>query len=82
MIWTIARKEFLTSLLTFRFGIGLILCIASTAAGTLAVIQDYSYRQDAFQKAVEEYKDDIEREIPYCGTVANIDGLVRSLFVD
>ena len=72
MIWTIARKEFLTSLLTYRFGIGLILCITAAAAGTLAVIQDYSYRQDAFQKAVEEYKDDIEREVPYCWTADNI----------
>jgi ABC-type transport system involved in multi-copper enzyme maturation permease subunit len=72
MIWIIARKEFLTSLLTYRFGIGLILCIASAAAGTLAVIQDYSYRQGAFQKAIEEYKDEIEQEVPYCWTVDDI----------
>ncbi|MFC1526317.1 ABC transporter permease subunit [Candidatus Latescibacterota bacterium] len=64
MVWTIARKEFLQALLTFRFGIGLILCIVSVAAGTLAVIEDYGARREAFRRARDAYEERLQEEKP------------------
>ncbi|MEW6755593.1 MAG: ABC transporter permease subunit [Candidatus Latescibacterota bacterium] len=65
MIWTIARKEFLTSLLAYRFGVGLILCLASVTAGTLAAAQDYRSRKQAFEQAVQQYEQQLKREGTY-----------------
>lgn len=72
MIWIIARKEFVTNLLTYRFGIGLILCLVSVTVGTLAVIQDYGYRRDSYRKAVREYEERLAEETPYSGTMDEI----------
>jgi len=39
MIWTIVRKEFLTSLLTYRFAVGLILCLVAATVAHLAFLR-------------------------------------------
>lgn len=65
MIWTIARKEFLTSLLTYRFLVGLVLCLVSVVAGTLAAVQDLRSRQEAFGQAVAKYEEQLKQEATY-----------------
>jgi len=59
---TIARKEFLLALLTYRFGVGLILCVVSVAAGTLSVIEDYASRREAYQQGLREYEAEVLEE--------------------
>lgn len=59
MVLAIARKEFTAALLTYRFAVGLILCVVAVAAGTLAVIEDYAARRAAYQKAVQAYADEV-----------------------
>lgn len=72
MIWTIARKEFLTSVLTLRFGVGLILCLTSATTGTLAVVEDLRSRQEAFVQAMGEYEEQLEKEGIYGDLVRNL----------
>ena len=72
MIWTIARKEFLTSLLTYRFAVGLILCLVAATVGTLSVVQDYQNRQQAYQEEVDKYEKSLEERTFLAKMVANI----------
>lgn len=65
MLWTIARKELLTSLLTYRFSVGLVLCVVSVTAGTLAVTQDFRSRREAFAQAVQQYQEQLKNEGTY-----------------
>lgn len=59
LITTIARKEFVLALLTYRFGVGLILCVVAVAAGTLSVIEDYASRREAYQQGLRDYGADV-----------------------
>lgn len=72
MIWTIARKEFLTSLLTYRFLVGLVLCLVSVVAGTLAAGQDLRSRQEAFGQAVAKYEEQLKQDGTYGHLVFNL----------
>ncbi len=72
MVWMIARKEFLASLLTYRFGIGLILCIVAVTAGILSSIEDYGARREAYQKAVQEYDEQLKEEGVYAQLVNDL----------
>ncbi|MFA6111100.1 MAG: ABC transporter permease, partial [Candidatus Latescibacterota bacterium] len=72
MLWTIARKEFLTSLLTYRFAVGLVLCLVSVVAGTLAAGQDLRSRQEAFSQAAVRYEEQLKREGTYGHLVFNL----------
>ena len=73
MISTIARKEFYQALLTVRFAVGLILCVVAVAAGTLAMIEDYESRQQAWLQQVREYETEVlEQEGPYARLVYDL----------
>lgn len=73
MISAIARKEFLQALLTLRFAVGLILCVVAVAAGTLAMIEDYDSRREAWLKQVGEYEAEVlEQEGPYASLVNDL----------
>ena len=70
MILAIVRKEFLQALLTLRFAVGLILCVVAVAAGTLAMIEDYDSRREAWLRQVAEYDTEVlEKEGPYARLV-------------
>ncbi len=70
MISAIARKEFLQALLTLRFAVGLILCVVAVAAGTLAMIEDYDSRREAWLRQVGDYDTEVlEQEGPYARLV-------------
>ena len=73
MISTIARKEFYQALLTVRFAVGLILCVVAVAAGTLAMIEDYESRRQAWLQQVRDYETEVlEREGPYARLVYDL----------
>ena len=72
MITTIARKEFLQALLTLRFAVGLILCVVAVAAGTLAMIEDYESRRQAWLEQVRDYETELEQEGAYSHLVNDL----------
>ena len=73
MISAIARKEFHQALLTVRFAVGLILCVVAVAAGTLAMIEDYESRRQAYLEQVREYETEVlEQEGPYARLVYDL----------
>ncbi len=73
MISTIARKEFYQALLTVRFAVGLILCVVAVAAGTLAMIEDYESRRQAYLEQVRDYETEVlEQEGPYARLVHDL----------
>ncbi len=70
MILAIARKEFHQALLPLRFAGGLILCVVAVAAGTLAMIEDYDSRREAYLQQVGEYETEVlEKEGAYARLV-------------
>lgn len=44
MIWKIAKKEFLLNLMTFKFAVGMIVCVVLTAVFTPVLVNDYQQR--------------------------------------
>ena len=73
IVRTIAAKEFVQALLTYRFAVGLILCVVAVSAGTLAVIEDYAARREAYHKAQRDYEADVlEQEGPYAKLVFDL----------
>ncbi|MBW7991014.1 MAG: ABC transporter permease subunit [Planctomycetes bacterium] len=44
MIWTIAKKDFLLNLMTFKFAVGTIVCVVLTAVIMPALMNDYRQR--------------------------------------
>ena len=55
MIWKIARKEFLLSLMTFKFVIGAVVCIVLTSVFVPILARDY-------QQRLKTYHDNVTRE--------------------
>ena len=73
MISAIARTEFHQALLTLRFAVGLILCVVAVAAGTLAMIEDYESRRQAYLQQVRDYETEVlEQEGPYARLVSDL----------
>ena len=69
MLATLVRKELTLALLTYRFGIGLVLCLVAVSAGTMAVVADYQSRREAFQEAERAYADQLAQTGPYARLV-------------
>ena len=72
MVWTIAKKELRLLLLTYRFIVGLVLCVVSVSAGTLSVIEDVNSRSAAFRRALDEFQESLSREVPLAESVFNL----------
>ena len=51
MIWTIARKQLLTNLLTFKFVVGFILCLVLFSLSAVILTRDYEERLASFNSA-------------------------------
>ena len=54
MIWRIARKEVLLNLMTFRFAVGVLLCVVLTGVFVPALIGDYREGRAEYDKQVAE----------------------------
>ena len=60
MLWTIAKREFLSHLQTFRFGAGLVLCIGLVSLSTFVLTKDYERRLEAYNIDVQKHKDELK----------------------
>lgn len=61
MIRTIARKELLSHLLTFRFLMGFMLCFVLVVVNVRVLVQGYEGRLRSYWTAVKEYRDEIRK---------------------
>ncbi len=52
MIWTIAKKDFLLNLMTFKFAVGVILCIVLMAVFMPVLVKDYQQRLKDYNENV------------------------------
>ena len=50
MIWTIAKRELVSNIITFRFLVGLILCLGLITASTFVLTTDYEVRLESYNK--------------------------------
>ena len=65
MIWTIARKEFLLNLMTFKFAVGLLLCVVLVGVFVPASIADYAQSRAEYDKHVAERQARLRQNIVY-----------------
>jgi len=65
MIWTIARKEFLLNLMTFKFAVGLLLCVVLLGVFVPALIADYRQSRAEYDKNVAEREAQLRQNIIY-----------------
>lgn len=54
MIWRIAKKEFLLNLMTFRFVVGILLCVVLVAVFVPALLRDYRQSRAEYDRRVAE----------------------------
>lgn len=52
MIWTIAKKDFLLNLMTFKFAVGVILCIVLMVVFMPVLVKDYQQRLKEYNENV------------------------------
>jgi ABC-type transport system involved in multi-copper enzyme maturation permease subunit len=52
MIWTIAKKDFLLNLMTFKFAVGVVLCIVLMAVFMPVLVKDYQQRLKEYNENV------------------------------
>jgi ABC-type transport system involved in multi-copper enzyme maturation permease subunit len=54
MIWIIAKRELLSNIITFRFLVGLIMCLALITASAFVLTKDYRVRLENYNRNVIE----------------------------
>jgi ABC-type transport system involved in multi-copper enzyme maturation permease subunit len=59
MLKTIIYHEFLSNIITFRFLLGLLVCVGLVSANTVVLIRDYEERLQEYYPKVQEYIDGI-----------------------
>ncbi len=52
MLWTIAKREFLDSLISLKFALAMILCLGMTTLSFYVLLQDYERRLDEYDSCV------------------------------
>ena len=73
MISAIAAQGVPPGSADLRFAVGLILCVVAVAAGTLAMIEDYESRRQAWLEQVRDYETEVlEQEGPYARLVYDL----------
>ena len=55
MIWTIARKEFLTHVMTLRFAVAVAVCVGLMAASAAVLVSDYERRLEGYSRSVQNH---------------------------
>src|SRR5512136_982208 len=61
MIWKIARKEFLLSLMTFKFVIGAVVCIVLTGVFVPILARDYQQRLKTYHGNVAREESELRK---------------------
>ncbi len=57
MIWLIAKRELYSNIITFRFLVGLVLCLALITASTFVLTKDYKVRLESYGKSAKLHTD-------------------------
>ena len=65
MIASIARKEFLTSILTFRFAFAFGACVALMGLSTYVLVDQFGRRLDAFEAQLMREKAELDNITVY-----------------
>lgn len=65
MIWTLARKELLTNLLTLRLGVTLLFAVGLIALTAIIGSLDFSQRMAAYHDSVRDVRDDLAKATIY-----------------
>jgi ABC-type transport system involved in multi-copper enzyme maturation permease subunit len=79
MHWTIAKKEFLSNLLNFRFVAGFILCFLLATLSAWIVTADYAERIADYSDAVKKHKEQLENAKVYSEVQVTLDKRPESL---
>ena len=61
MIWIIAKREFLSNIITLRFLIGFILCLLLAVSSSYILIDDYAARLEAYDDSVIEHVSELKQ---------------------
>ncbi len=73
MVWTIARKQLLTNMLTFKFVVGLVLCLALFSLSAVILTRDYEERLASFNSAASQHMAKLHRARVYSHIRVSID---------
>jgi len=73
VIWTIAKKDFLTNLLTLRFFVGLTLCLLLAVLSTHVQIKAYEEELLNYNNAIQKHKKDLAQVKVYSQLEVGID---------
>lgn len=73
MIWTIARKQLLTSILTYKFVVGFVLCQLLFSLSAVILTRDYEERLAAFNSAVSAHTAQLQQAKVYSEVAVSID---------
>ncbi len=57
MIWTIMKREIFANIITFRFLVGLILCLGLITASAFVLIKDYEVRLRSYDQSISRNED-------------------------
>ncbi len=60
MIWTIAKKDFLLNLMTFKFAVGTVLCVTLIAVFTYVLTGDYQQRLESYNEVAAKNSDELK----------------------
>ena len=58
MIWIVAAREILDSLMSLKFLFGTVLCLVLVVISTVVSLQDYQRRMDEYESAIAEFNED------------------------
>ena len=73
MVWTIARKQLLNSVLTYKFAVGFILCQILFSSSAVILTRDYEERLAAFNSAVSRHTAQVQQAKVYSELAVTID---------
>jgi ABC-type transport system involved in multi-copper enzyme maturation permease subunit len=73
MIWTIAKRELFANIITFRFLVGLILCLAMITASAFIFARDFKVRQEGYDRNVIKHTDGTKHIPIHARIEVNID---------
>lgn len=59
MLKTIIHREFLTNIITYRFLLGLLICVGLVGANTYVLMRSYEDRLQNYQLAVQEHTNEV-----------------------
>ncbi|OHB63349.1 MAG: hypothetical protein A2168_02525 [Planctomycetes bacterium RBG_13_50_24] len=65
MIWSIARKEFLLNLMTFKFAVGTILCVVLVLVFVPVLAKDYQQRLEEYSQNITANEAELRKVIVY-----------------